>query len=872
MKNLVRSNVSAEGFDYKTQNSYTELKNAEIYISYKWENGKMPALVRYLFNEFKRRGYNIHIDVQNIETSNDEPLTDRKINQYMQELGNSKYIVALINHNYLKSRYCMYEILETLKYPDVHHRIYPIILEDAQIENKRSMQDYVSYWEIATSELMNSSPISTNPLEERKQKENIELFNDIRKVFPVFFEKLEHMNILREDELALNQFEKLFDIIDKAIEADITAVSHDNQLPVSPGNSHFAKKINHVPFYNHEQLIGRVDLLADIHSKFQSQQSHITVINGIGGIGKTTLALAYINNAAFTNQYQHIAWVDSTDNIRDSMLQELENSTTDFSYNLDKTPEENFKLLLKSLRSMEGDNLLVIDNANNSKDLTKVKKQLKQLGWNILITSREQPAGYDFISVDELAPGDALALFYRYYKRREKVDEKIVRELLKKIDYHTLLIELLAKSATKNNQLTVERLFQIISTQHLNARDLQAGVHIEHKLDARSQLKEHQIYAYINSMFSFSRLDKISKRYLRFFSILPSKLEHPRDLCIFFQIKDQYREDFLKVLHQLSGKGWLITENGYYKAHPLIQTVVREQLKPNTINCQKIVQTFSDKFFVEVGKNPLNKRAFIPYGESILNVLKGKNTKLANLFDNFAKTLRYFGDYERAIKCALQGCVIREDILDRFDTDIWHSYVNISVIYRYMGKLKKSLVFGNKSLRFLNKLPHTDYVKFATSYYKLTLTYLKIGNFKKALECSDLDLMSLEKGLKPGHPYFAETYNTRGEIYRQLGDFDKALKYKQKALHIRLAELEEDHPDLAISYHHMALTYFDRKEYSLAFEHIIMAVGIRTRILPENHPDLLDSLNWQKKINEKYFLSQIRERNGQITDNTVSNG
>lgn len=59
-------------------------------------------------------------------------------------------------------------------------------------------------------------------------------------------------------------------------------------------------------YYKPEDLIGRNEIMKNIFEKLKFK-SNVTLVNGIGGIGKTTIALAYANTPSLMEQYDHIA-------------------------------------------------------------------------------------------------------------------------------------------------------------------------------------------------------------------------------------------------------------------------------------------------------------------------------------------------------------------------------------------------------------------------------------------------------------------------------------------------------------------------------------------------------------------------------------
>lgn len=160
--------------------------------------------------------------------------------------------------------------------------------------------------------------------------------------------------------------------------------------------------------------IGRADLLEALHQQFNEGQ-HCLLVNGIGGVGKTCLAQAYVTR--YWEDYQHVAWVNQTtgDFITDMI------SAEGLLDNLGVSKEGDAREVLISLMSgmkklQDAPNLLILDNAEASlRDWVSFLPNPPH--WHVLATSREKIEGFVAKELGFLSCAHAIELFKHHYTR-----------------------------------------------------------------------------------------------------------------------------------------------------------------------------------------------------------------------------------------------------------------------------------------------------------------------------------------------------------------------------------------------------------------------------------------------------------------------
>ena len=152
-------------------------------------------------------------------------------------------------------------------------------------------------------------------------------------------------------------------------------------------------------------------------------------MNGEGGIGKTTLAVKYFHD--YGNQYKNIAWVSAENGILEGVLNLA--SSIECTFTDQMTNEERLDVLLKDMAALDGPNLLIIDNANEIKDLESNYSKLRTCNnFHLLLTSRiNEYRKASFYKIQPLPIEEARDLFIKYYPKHESSENDLLDKIFK---------------------------------------------------------------------------------------------------------------------------------------------------------------------------------------------------------------------------------------------------------------------------------------------------------------------------------------------------------------------------------------------------------------------------------------------------------
>ncbi|WP_107670846.1 toll/interleukin-1 receptor domain-containing protein [Cyanothece sp. BG0011] len=181
------------------------MTNTEIFISYAW-GGDSETLTNELDNAFQAKGITIIRDKRDLGYKG-------LIKEFMQRIGQGKCIIVVLSDKYLKSKNCMFELIEIAKNGEFYDRIFPIVLRDARIYDDLERLDYLQHWEQEKTKLQEKYK-QIDLANSSKIMESLNLYDEIRRNIDNLTDTLKNMNTLNTKMHQESDFEEII----KAIE------------------------------------------------------------------------------------------------------------------------------------------------------------------------------------------------------------------------------------------------------------------------------------------------------------------------------------------------------------------------------------------------------------------------------------------------------------------------------------------------------------------------------------------------------------------------------------------------------------------------------------------------------------------------------
>lgn len=621
-------------------------------------------------------------------------------------------------------------------------------------------------------------------------------------------------------------------------------------------NEHRIPHVLNLPPFIPTIFLGREKDLEHIHDRlFAPGAGLLLLVNGEGGIGKTTLAAKYFHQYQY--KYAHVAWILSEKNIAHALL--LLAVPLNLSFDERMNTEERIDFLLMALANLKKHCLLVIDNVNELDDLDANYQRLRRCSnFHLLLTTRithfERAETY---AVNQLREDKSLELFKCYYRRFDDQDKSLFFQIREAVGGNTLVLELLAKSLAGQNRLRQHyRLANLLTD--LQSRGLLQLSHsqvVSTDYQSQGAMRHEKPEAIISAMYDLSGLSSDEIALLSVFAVLPAE-------NIAFSVLETLLPETPELddrLFSLSQKGWIEFNdtNKTFRCSPVIQEIVQQKNPNLKRDCVVLVKILSEKLDYEgdhhVGASYVDGLIFASCAKKLLSLFpneNGINVDLTILNDRTAHFYFNIGNLEQSLRMFEQGNLNAANLLEKESTNIQIKDIKatthqmIGEIYKKQDKFDLALShfqsFNDLANQLYNDIPQNPrFIKIlALSHQKLGDIYRLQGsrdkhNYKKALnhykKCTELfDNLCKSKSIFPHNDSYkidlAISYNKLGEAYLSLNFLEKALTEFKKNNYL-LKEQYQKSPEDPFIKSHLAKS-------CLSLSEIYEVIPVLNKVLP----------------------------------------
>jgi hypothetical protein len=162
------------------------MNTPEIFISYAWRDESLK-ITEDLDAFFQAQGITIVRDNRDIGYKG-------LIKDYMQRLGQGKYVVVVLSDQYFKSKSCMFELLQLSRQEGFYDRIFPMTVEGTSIYEAEDLLRYAQYWDEKVADLQQKIKDAANIANLQGITDDLNLYVEIRQNIAKLIDFLRNIN------------------------------------------------------------------------------------------------------------------------------------------------------------------------------------------------------------------------------------------------------------------------------------------------------------------------------------------------------------------------------------------------------------------------------------------------------------------------------------------------------------------------------------------------------------------------------------------------------------------------------------------------------------------------------------------------------
>jgi len=565
----------------------------------------------------------------------------------------------------------------------------------------------------------------------------------------------------------------------------------------------------YLPFPQNEKFTGRKNEMDALeHKLFVDGRYQNIAIVGMGGVGKTQLALQFAYSVLEKHLDVSVFWITAISS------ETFEQACGDIARVLGIPGAEDGKGDVKELvrrhlsAERAGKWILIVDNVDDTGILESSGDNKGILGHLpisesglTVFTTRDRKAahrlaGNNTVDVDELDLTTALTLFKKSVQAGLSCDETVVNELLVELDCLPLAITQ-ATAYLNYNRVSVEEYLGHVKSTEPNlvyVMSKEMGHHTRYKHEGNAVVK-----TFLVSFDQIVRQDAAAADLLQYISCIDWKAI-PRSILP--AIEPEAR--MATAIGTLRSYSFITIRNDSktYDMHRMIHIAARvsAQQKGLAMKTQKMaLEHLSNIFPSDDHENREVWRKYMPHAARIRETMDDECLKV------------------RGELCLRVGRCLRVD-----------------------GRVRDAVGWLLESHDLRTDLPQDNADRLLTQHV-LAMTYRANGQVKEAVHLLEHVVAVHKHALAEDHPHRLASQHELASAYRVDGQVDKAVRLLEHVVAIRKSVLVEDHSHRLTSQHELASAYQANGQIEEAVRLLEHVVAIRQRVLAKDHPDRLTS-------------------------------
>ena len=283
--------------------------------------------------------------------------------------------------------------------------------------------------------------------------------------------------------------------------------------------------------------------------------------------------------------------------------------------------------------------------------------------------------------------------------------------------------------------------------------------------------------------------------------------------------------------------------------HRLVQAVLKDNMDVPTYRqwAERVVQAVNDALPDEVEYRTYTRyERCLPHAQECAQLIEQEhlNSSVARRVLNqtgiyYAKHARY-AEAETFLQQSLR---IGEQALGHDHPDMASPLNTLAIIFSEQGKYAEAEPLLQRALHIMEQALEPNHPKVAHPLTNLAILYREQDKYSEAESLLQRALLIAEHSYGPDHPQVASPLYVLANLYAAQSKYDEAEPLFKRALRIREQALGPDHPDVAAPLQGLATLYAEQRKYDEAEPLLQQALLISERALGPDHPDVACPLN-----------------------------
>ncbi|KAA8903433.1 hypothetical protein FN846DRAFT_813895 [Sphaerosporella brunnea] len=615
-----------------------------------------------------------------------------------------------------------------------------------------------------------------------------------------------------------------------------------------------AKRLFLVPFRENTAFVGRETTFEQLEKLLcpEPEGQRRAALWGLGGIGKTTVAIEFCYRRKKAHPQEHIFWIhgNSEQTFKAGYLEIRRKASLIVTGDNEEERLDGVKSWLESSQSRDW--VMVIDNFDDI-DL-KVQKYIPVERGTILFTTRDKRLigheGYlspnEGVELAAMSDQEAFETFTKLLGNSVETHPEVCMQLLSLFENLPLAIAQAAAYIRETNTEIPEYL-KLFKEYEPTERNL-----LNEALPAMGDNSEERAVM-TTWKITVDRIQQTSPDSVRLLELLS------------FLGPDDIPQELINGLPLIKNDLFLLKKSirpllsfallyclraSNYRIHRLVASSIRAEMEPEVR--EEHLETVVQFMLENMPKDPLGNMSkctrLLPHAVAVLEhtPVGHRNPDFKMHWDlqhKVGSALDYTGAYSDALKWYQRALDGYEKTLGKDHPSTLDTVHNMACVFASKGEYGKVLEWYQRALDGREKTLGNDHPSTLATVHNMASVFNDQGEYGKALQWYQRALDGQEKTLGKDQFYTLATVHNIALLFEKQHDHDKALQWYQRALDGREKTLGKDHPSTLDTVHNMASVFVNQRDHDKALQWYQRALDGREKILGKDHRSTLNTVH-----------------------------